>query len=394
MSFSYLDNSLNTQFTGIAVPGLGTAGSDLLRINEVDPNFKYLNDGTALLYRMLTMWSTDEASDQPQYWFFNDDQFLVKTSAASAVSAVATTFDLTDYIAVIGTPILNANTNEIMLVTGVAGATVTVTRGYQGTTADVITLADEIVLLGSTLEEFGSIKGGITNIPNKVDNYISFFSQSVNSSDLQEVTDMLNGVGKIGGEFNKMTLWLMRQIDYALRHSRGYLDTNFNGTGKTAYYTKGLEEYITTTANITPTGSSWKDWNTAFNDAFLPTNSAPQKLMPCSQSAFTTFNNVAWDRWTANPQFEAVLGAKMGQIELDGGGTIDVVLDKHGFTSAGTQAYLLDMPCISVKPMTGFELNWRETTLANEHGVTHEIFGSSSMKVQLPELHRKLTFNP
>ncbi len=390
---SYLPNNLTTQFTGIAVPGLGTAGSDLLRINELDPNFAYLNDGTALLYRIMTMFNKDTPSMQPQYWFFNDDQLLVKTTAAEAISDVVLDFDLADAIAVVGVVIININTDEIMLVTAVSGVNVTVTRAYQGTTAAAITLGDEIALLGSTLEEFGAVKGGITNIPSKVDNYISMFSQSVNSSDLQEVTDMLNGVGQIGGEFNKMTTWLMRQMDYALRHSRGYLDTNFNGTGKTAYYTKGLDQYLTTTANIPASGGTWYDFNAAFNDAFLPTNSSPQKTLVTSQTGFSTLNAVAFDRWTANPAFESAIGAVMGQINLDGGGVVDVVLDKHGFMTNGTQAYLLDMPYVKVKPMAGFELNWRETTLANEHGRTHEIFGSTSMKVQLPDLHRKVTFS-
>ena len=212
-------------------------------------------------------------------------------------------------------------------------------------------------------------------MPNKVDNYISFFSNSVNSTDLQEVTDMLNGVGQTGGEFNKMTLFQMRQMDRALRLSTGYLDTNFNGTGKAAYYTKGLDEYITTDAELPAVGLDWFDFNDQFNDAFLPTNSSPTKTLLCSQKMFSAISAVAWNRWTANPKFESSLGAVMGQIVLDGGGVINLMLDKHGFTPTGTQGYLLDLNCVQMKSMKGFDLQWRETTLANEHGVTHEVFG-------------------
>jgi len=388
---SYLDNSLSTRLSGIAVPGLGTAGSDLLRINDVDPNFEFLNDGTALLYRTLAMLGTEEGADQPQYWFFNDDQYAVTTTATAAYNDSVTSIVVADAIGVVGTAVGNPATGEIMLVTAVSGTTWTVTRGYQGTTAAAIADGADIALMGSTLEEFGTPKGGIVQLPNKVDNYCSFVSNTVNSSDLQEVTNMLNGVGQVGGEFNKMTLWTMRQMDRALRLSKGYLDSNFNGTGKAAYYTKGLDQYITTDAEIPSTGATWYDFNEQFNDAFLPTNSSPTKTLLCSQKMFSAINEVAWGRWTANPAFEKSLGATIGQIVLDGGGVIDVMLDKHGFTNTGTQGYLMDMPYIKMKPMKGFDLQWRETTLANEHGITHEVFGSFSAKLQLESLHRTVS---
>jgi len=389
---AYQDNSLNTQLTGINVPGLGTAGSDLLRINDVDPNFAFLNDGTALLYRTLALLGSDTAADQPQYWFFNDDQYAVTTTADGALSDSDVTLTVIDSIGIVGTAVGNPATGEIMLITAVPTSTTwTVTRGYQGTPAAIIADGAEIALMGSVLEEFGAVKGGIVQLPNKVDNYVSFFSNSVNSSDLEEVTKMLNGVGQVGGEFNKMTLFQMRQMDRALRLSKGYLDTNFSGNGKAAYYTKGLNEYITTDAELPATGLDWFDFNEQFNDAFLPTNSSPTKTLLCSQKMFSAISAVSWNRWTANPKFEKSLGATIGQVVLDGGGVIDIMLDKHGFTSTGTQGYLLDLPYVKLKEMNGFGLQWRETTLPTEHGVTHEVFSSTSMKLQLPELHRTVS---
>ena len=399
---SYLPNTFTTQYTGVAVPDLGTVGNDLLRINDVDPNFTLLNDGSALLYRIMMMFSKDTPADQPQYWFFEDDQYAVKTTCGGTsaddggeqLASDGTTLWLADNIAVAGSVIVFPKTGELALVTANSSGALTITRGYQGTEGSQAAMdaGDEVVLVGATLEERGTAKDGIAKLPTKVDNYVSFFSQSVSSSSLQEVTNMLNGVAQKDGEFAKMTLHVMRQMDFHLRHSRGSLNTNFNSTGKAAYYTKGLEQYVTTNAELPLTGLTWYDFNEAFNDAFLPTNSSPSKTLVCSQNAFSRINKVCFDRWTANPAFESTLGATMGQIALDSGNIVDVVLDKYGFTTQGKQAYLLDFAYMGIKPMSGFELNWRDITLPTDHGSEHEIFGSTSLWVKLPGLHRTVTF--
>lgn len=385
---SYIPNSFKTSTSGIAVPAIGSVGNDLLRINEVDPMFNNLNDGSALLYRIMTMFRKDAPSTQPQYWFFEDDQYAVKTTVVSQVAADGTTVVLTDAIAVAGSVLFFPATNDARLVTVVSGGTCTVVCNHQGRTSAIIEAGAECVLIGATLAEGGATNAGIAQLPTKVDNMISFFSQSVQATDLQEVTNMLNGVGQLNGEFNKMTLHVMRQMDFALRHSKGGIGSK---DSLVAYYTKGLEEYVTTNAEL-PADMTWYDMNEQFNDAFLPTNSSPSKTLIVSQTAFSKLNKVCFDRWTANPAFEATLGATMGQIALDGGGLVDVVLDKYGFTSSGKQGYLLDMPFCSIKPMAQFELNWRDITLPTDHIKKHEIFGSTSMCVKLPALHRTVTF--
>lgn len=394
---AYLPNTFSTRYTGIAVPNLGTVGNDLLRINEVDPMFTNLNDGSALLYRMMTMYRKDTPSTQMQYWFFEDDQYAVKTTVNGQVAADGTSVVLDDAIAVKGTVLFFPATNDYALVTAVSGATCTVERNYMGVTGSIIADGAEAVMIGATLAEGGNANGGISNLPTKVDNYISLFSQSVRATDVQEVATMLNGVGQLPAEVAKMTLLCMRQADFALRHSRGYLDTGLasaTDTSKPAYYTKGLEQYLTTNASLPATGMTWSDFNEQFNDAFQATNSSPTKTLICSQYAYNKINDVAWNRWTANPAFESTLGATMGQIALSSGGLVDVVLDKYGFTDTGKQAYLLDLPHIGVKPLQGFEMNWRDITLPTDHETVQEIFGSTSLWVKLASsLHRTVTFD-
>ena len=389
---AYLSNVLNTQLTGIAVPD-GSVGNDLLRINDVDPMFTMLNDGSALFYRLLTMYGSEEAASQPQYHFFNDDIYASETNInnGAGYSASDTSIVVDDAIGVANAHAAIRRTGEIIRITSASTTTWTVVRGVEGSTAAAILDNDEVVLLGGVLPERGAANGGIVQLPTKVQNYVSFFSQSVSSSSLQEATEMLNGVGQMQGEFQKMTLWLMRQMDKALRYSKKDVNTDFAGSGKAAYFTAGLEEYVTTNTELTVDGLTWYDFNTAFNAAFLPTNSSPTKTLICSQTAFSAINKVAYDRWTANPAFEATLGATMGQIVLDGGGVIDVVLDKYGFGTQGKQGYLLDLPYVKTKEMANHGLQWRDITLPTDHGSKSEVYGSTSLKLQLPSLHRTIT---
>ena len=393
---AYGISTFTSQYSGVAVPELGTVGDDLLRINDVDEDFSFLNDGASILYRMLTMYNKLPSATQPQYWFFEDDQYEVKTTLASAYTAAGgLTITLTDAIAVAGSVLFVPSTSDKYLVTAVTGAACTVEEDYMGTTASDIADGAEVWLLGTTLDEGGAAKGGIANLPTKVDNYISFFSNTIQATDVQEMTEMVNGVGQLSREYAMTTLWVMRQMDQALRHSGGLLDAVMAaGTGP-AYYTKGLDQYITTDAELPATGMSWYDLNEAFGNSFLPTNSSPEKTLVLSQYAFSILNKVAWDRWTANPAFEKTLGAKLGTLLLDTGDTIDVIVDKYGFPSngVGTQGYLLDLPYVGVKPMDGFDLKWREITLPNAHSMTHEIFGSTSLCVKHgADLHRTISF--
>ena len=72
---------------------------------------------------------------------------------------------------------------------------------------------------------------------------------------------------------------------------------------------------------------------------------------------------------------------------------IDVVLDKYGFTSTGKQGYLLDMNYCKVKEMAEHSLQWRDVTLATDHGKKTEVYGSTSMKIQHGStVHRTISF--
>jgi hypothetical protein len=132
--------------------------------------------------------------------------------------------------------------------------------------------------------------------------------------------------------------------------------------------------------------------NTNFVDSFDETNSSGEKTLFASSSLFTRINNVAWKRYSQPVQFEKILGASLMKIELENGGIVNVIRDHKGFPSSyGTQGYLLDMPFVELKSLNGMDLIWRDVTLPTDHQKKFEVFGSTSVCLKLPALHRKVT---
>lgn len=387
--------NFNTQYSGIAVPVPGTVGDDLLRVNDVNPNFNMLNSDSTILYKLLNLFAREEDATQPQYWYFEDDLIEVKTTINGAVNDAVTTIVLDDALAVQGTVFAPATTTEKILVTAVTGVTCTVERGYQGSTAAAITDGVEIWMFPPVLEDGGAPKDGLYQLPDKLDNYVSFASTSLKSTELQEATEMLNGTGQLAPQYARATTLLMRQLDQLIRRSEKSLDASFAAGDGAAYHTAGLDALITTNSELSDTGLDWYEFNSEFNDTFLPTNSSAEKLLVLSQYGFDKVNNVCWDRWTSKPEFETTLGATIAKISLSGGGIIHVAADKYGFNSnnVGTQGYLLDLPNVGLKKMRGFDLAWRDVPRDETRSEKHEL--SDSVSVMMKHggtLHRTITF--
>jgi hypothetical protein len=387
----------NTQTSGIAVPTGAYDATDLLRIPDVDPMFHMLNDGSALFYRILNMLAKDAPATEPRFEFFEDDKYPVRTTVNGAVaSTTEETVTFTDAIFAVNSLAYNKTTGECMLV-NTDNATVgeyECTRGVQGTTAANIGDGDEIILIGTALPEGADANGGIAILPTKDYSFVSFFSQGCNSTDVQELTDMLNGAGQLNNEFRKQTLFLMEQMDQHIRWSSRYSEAHSDGQ---MYYTGGFNDRVTTN-DISWTGTlTWEDFNTDMNTIYEPTNSSPTKTLLCGQGLFSQITKIAWDHFTTGgtPVFQSSLGATVQQVVLDGGGVVDIVLDKHGFksgTSETNQGFLIDMNNIWLKPFNGFDLTWREVTMPNSHTKKFELFGSTGLKVLHEETHAKITY--
>lgn len=389
----------NTQTSGVAVSTGTFDQTDLLRIPDVDPMFHMLNDGSALFFRILSMLAKEKPATQPRFEFFEDDKYAIRTTVVGAVAdpGVGGSDDivLSSALAAVNTVMYFPETDQAMIVTAVSGTTVTATWDHQGTTGVAIADGAEIILIGASLPEGADANGGIAILPTKDFSFISFFSQGVNSTDIQELTDMLNGAAQTSNEFRKQTLFLMEQIDQHIRYSSRSSSSHADGQ---LYYTGGFTNRVTTN-DIALSGSlTWEDFNTEFNPIYVPTNSSPTKTLLCGQGLFSQITKISWDHFTAfgTPTFQESLGATVQQIVLDGGGVIDVVLDKHGFaagTSETNKGFLIDMNNIYLKAFQGFDMTWREVTAPESHTKKFELFSSAGLKVIHEETHAKVAWS-
>ena len=374
----------NTQTSGIAVPTGTYDASDLLRIPEVDPEFHMINDGTFLLYQLLAMFAKGEASDQPRYEFFQDDLLPVRTTFVGAHTAGDTTdLVLTAAIASANTNIFIPRTSEIIRVTTLTGATLsTVTRGHRGTTAAAIVAGDDAFLIGQDLPEGADANLGVSQLPTKDWNAISFYSTGWRVTDVQEFTDMLNETGKLSREQRMQVLKMMREIDGDLRWGARNIDTSTSSDGN-LYYTDGFNNRIST-HEIELAGAL--DWH-SLNDAILPvyddTSSSLGKQFLMGQSLFSDINRIAYDK-VQPAVYDDVLGANISKLELEGGYTLDLIIDKHGFppgTEVSSWGFIIDAAKAEFIPFTGFDMVIRDVTPVGSHSPQVELFTSASMKL-------------
>jgi hypothetical protein len=394
-----INANFTTQTSGIAVPVPGTVGNDLLRVNDVNPDFNMLNSEDSVLYRIMSLLAREEDATQPQFWYFEDDLNAVTDTVNGAINDSVTTLVMDNSLLAKGQVIFNPATDELMLVTVATSApSYTVERGYQGSTATAVGDGALIAILPAVLEDGGAPKDWIGNLPTKKDQMVSFASQAIKSTDLQEATNMLNGAGQLSAQYAKCTTDLMRKMNALVRHSKKSLDAGFAGgvTTNAAYHMDGLEQLITTDSELAITGLDWAGLNAAFNPAFTPTSSSMEKTVVLSQYAYSKINNLVWGHFVegGTPTFQKTLGALMSSVQLDGGGILHLVADKHSFypNNLGKQGYVLDMANIGMKKMSDFDLSWREVPKDEYRTEKHELTDSIALMLKHASLHRTISF--
>jgi len=358
-----------------------------------------LNSEDSVLYRILSLLAREADATQPQFWYFEDDLNAVTDTVNGEVAADGTTLIMDNSLLAKGQVVFNPRTNDAALVTvATAAPSYTVERAYMGTTGAIWLDGDTIAILPAVLEDGGAPKDWVGNLPTKKDQLVSFVSQSIKSTDLQEATNMLNGAGQLSAQYAKCTTDLMRKMNLLIRHSKKSLDPGFAGgvTTNAAYHTDGLEQLITTNTELPIVGLDWAGLNTAFNAAFVPTSSSMEKMLILSQYAYSKINNLVWGHFVdgGTPTFQKTFGALMSSIQLDGGGIIHLVADKHSFypNNLGKQGYLLDMANVGMKKMANFDLSWREVPKDEYRTEKHELSDSIALMLKHESLHRTLTF--
>jgi hypothetical protein len=384
---------MSTNTAGIEVPTGAYDATDLLRIPNVDPNFYYMNRGK-VFYKLLQLIGGSTSVDQPRHEFFKDDKFETVVTPSTDYASGATTVVLDQANAVAPRAVLyNQTTDEAIYVTAVSGASLTVTRGHQGTTAAAITAAtDKLIVLETSLPEGGEAGEGIAKLPTKDHAVVSFYSETLSGTDLQEATRMLNESGKIQGQMADYTDKLLEQMDNSLRWSTRDIDTTTDSDG-TLFYTGGFNSTVTTNdVNLTGT-LTWQDFNDEFNTIFDQTESSPMKFLLCGPTLYDKINTISWQHHVggqAVPVFEPTLGAYIKDIQLSQGGKIKLIRDPYGFSTAkgvDHKGFLIDPAFINLIHFANWDMIWRDVSVKEGHTKRTEVFGSVGLRIPREEAH-------
>jgi len=377
-----------TQTTGIAVGD----NDQFFRIRDIDPLIRELNMDDGVFYKVLTMLPQEAPASQPKYEWSEDDVPAVSTQInfAAGYNTVATGLTVDDSLGLIENSLIYiAETAEICYVTAVPSATtLTVVRGFAGSTPAAISDNDTVLFLGDQLPELAVANVNNGSIPTEHYNYIQRWSKGVSISDLQDNVEMMGGVGQMPREVLRKALEMKRQINNALiRGRRNMIVSPVTAADGFVYTTHGFEGYIQT--NELDLGGdngnlSWEALNNFANPLFRATSSSPSKMVLCGEALFSAFTKIAWDRFEP-ASFEPTLGATLQRVVTDQGGILDVVLDKYGFL-AGTplsgEGIIVDLAHVGLKEFNGQPLTWRPNVQANDaHVRQDELWGTASLKL-------------
>jgi len=376
-----------TQTSGIAVGD----NDQFFRIRDIDQQIKELNMDGGIFYKVLNMLPSETPASQVKYEWAEDDVPAVSTKInnASGYSAVATGLTVDDSLGLIVNSIVQvAETKEIMYVTAVpTSTTITVVRGFSGSTPAAISDNDTLLFHGDQLPEraVANVNNGST--PTQFYNYIQRWSSGVQVTDIQNAIEMLDGVGQMPREIVRQTIKMKRQINNALiRGRRNAIVSPVSADDGFVYTTQGFEGYITTNELDLASDNgnlSWEAINSFANPLFTATSSSPSKMVLCGEILFSAFTKLAFDRFQP-ATFEPTLGATLQTIMTDQGGKLDIVLDKYGFPAGPTsgEGIVIDLAHVTLKELQGQPLTWRANVENNNaHVRQDELWGTASLKL-------------
>ena len=382
----------NTQMTNVKS---GTH-ADILRIQNVDTSKIYglwSPASNPLLYRLTNTFSRGPAVHDPVFTWFESDKPPTYTTVYSECSESAGTSKplvITDANVVANTTLYDESTGEWLRVTAVGTITdaggyndgqvaVTVTRGDAGTTATVATLpVGRMLRIGPTLlAEGADANSGTTWQPVSTFQYCTYFSESVQETDVQQNSITMFGVHTLDDQEAITTLRMMEQMETQMRYGVIRLDALGTTTGRNVYRSGGFENLTDITA-IALQGSEldWKQLNTQFNPIWeANTGGSIMKEFIAGSELFDQIVHTHYDR-VSEVVFSPSLGTTVTKLNMTSGGILSMVRDPWGFKGNQKKGYVIDMDKVEFREHAGMEMQKRDISDNDSHEIKREIFGS------------------
>lgn len=193
--------------------------------------------------------------DQIQFYWMDEEILTPRVAlAASATTGttgltVATGEALRFATGDIARIIKSTGLNEVVKITGVSNATVTVTRGYQSTTATDLVTGDMVIGIGTALAEGSDPADFRSRDRDSRSNYTEIFGPYKIA---MSRTEQLVSKYGVNSEWAKQTFNRMREL-HIHREQAFIYGHSFNDTSNKMRGTGGLVNYLTTNVDSTST---------------------------------------------------------------------------------------------------------------------------------------------
>jgi len=246
-----------TYSAGTTLPELAEDVSDLIGI--ISPYETPLLDALGDPMREATSthheWLEDELL--PNKDAINDSTYTDPSADTDFVVDNGSRFRVGDQIQVEGS-------EELMLVTGINGDTLTVIRGYAGTTAEDLADNQVINILGNAALEGADKPGARFTNRNRCGNYTQIFSASVEVSGTDMAASQLGLADEMDYQKQERLRELIRDLENTVVNG-GQPTSNPEGSGSVRRSMKGIIQHLST--SVFHTGDSGFPTGNDLNEA-------------------------------------------------------------------------------------------------------------------------------
>ncbi len=373
-----------TYSAGATLPELAEDVSDIIAL--VSPHETPLLDVLGDAHRAATSTIHEWLEDTllPNTDTINDASFVNPLTDSTFTVANGSRF-------VIGDQIQMENKSEVMLVTGVSGNDLTVTRGYGGTTAEALANGAVLNILGNAALE-GAVATGarFTNRTRKL-NYTQIFAATVEVSGSQLAAHTIGLADEMDYQKQERLRELLRDLENCVVNGVAAA-SNPQGDASTRRTMRGIRRSITTnifTPNTGPIPPGDGAGNDILNEKVL--NAALREVWEISSGRIDTIlcNGLQKRRINAfvstNQRFvdhDDRFRSLVDVYESDFG-VCQVVMSRWVPTDA---ILLLDSSRIDVLPLSGRSFQFKSLARTGDRE-TGQVIGEYTMEVRNENAH-------
>jgi len=308
--------------------GKAWVGSGIMKAVTGNPEFKWFEDVYGGRYARVTNAETSGST-------------TIEVNGAGSSSG---------YIFTVGDVVRNSRTNENFLVTAVAAAALTVTRGYGSVAAAAMIAGDGLFIIGNVNEENSGARNVNATRSTPQTNYTQIFKTTIAVSNTEKAANLYGGKDLPYQRAKKGT-------EHALDIERAFWfgQAKYDVTGTQAHprrSTGGIDEFITGGSSYVQNQGgplTAPDMNTFLREGFTYGNST--KMLFAGGIVLQAINEIARGQILTKTG-DTTYGVRISEWQTPFG-IVNIVHNPLFVEELAGQAYLLDMECFRYRFMEG-----------------------------------------